>query len=842
MNRKNFLTVFCFFFAIIISFVVHYRWFNNLGIITYGDWLFIYPGALKEFVTIPYLWSTSGIGGVNLTSSGYPTILAFGLLEKIHLNYNISERLIYLIPLCIIGPASSFLLVKKFTKSAVAALVGTLVYCYNIYFLILNQSDFTILCAACIAPLALWCYITTIELRKFYLSIITGIILFTASIYEFRMFYIMCAIALLYAIYYFIFINKEYSYKSIFKYVALALIPFFMVAALNIYWLYPFYHTGLIATNDLFNRGLFGNNYLDIIHAITMTLPWWTGGFPSVFIVQKLQSYFWIIPIAAFFGLFLKRKDPNIIFFGIVGLLGIFLSKQVDNPFPNLYQYLYSNLIGFNAFREASKFFMVTAIGYSVLIGALIAWLLEHFTVDTGKVIAKYAIIIIVSGCMLYNTLPLVNGSFAASFQPKQIPNDYTILTNYIENQPEFFRTYWVPITSRFSYYDNLHPMVSAYDMTGGQWQSMYQYNDINSDIYYSIVRLMQEPIAESLLDAASIKYVIVPLNDSKEEESLFANGDKSFGNRQDFISNLNNLTFLKKINIGTKNLVIYENMGYKPDTYISLADDGDINYQFSNTKNIAIYNVLGDAKPCTPQTYQEIPTINQNLACKYVTYGISSNSIYDLTLGYDGNVSIINYYNNSYQDAQTISLNSTKETSYESLYNSPPNAQAITIIILTSGGTNGYTTDEKLTRINQITNENFLPNKTATPKTSISYQIINPTEKTFEIKEISQPELLSMSELTDSGWALFITKGGSTVGQVIDHLIRYNSFNSWVINPNQICSNTTECVKNPDGTYDITGTIEYVPQKQANKALLISVASGVIILLGLIFFWIKNL
>ncbi len=51
------------------------------------------------------------------------------------------------------------------------------------------------------------------------------------------------------------------------------------------------------------------------------------------------------------------RKREYILFFALVALVGMLLGKQVSEPFPTLYNWLYETLPGFNAFREASKFY-----------------------------------------------------------------------------------------------------------------------------------------------------------------------------------------------------------------------------------------------------------------------------------------------------------------------------------------------------------------------------------------------------------------------------------------------------------------------------------------------------
>jgi hypothetical protein len=67
----------------------------------------------------------------------------------------------------------------------------------------------------------------------------------------------------------------------------------------------------------------------------------------------------------------------TVLFFALLFVLGIFVSKHVSEPFGNLYYFLYDRLPGFNAFREASKFYILVVLGYAVGIGALVQGLLS---------------------------------------------------------------------------------------------------------------------------------------------------------------------------------------------------------------------------------------------------------------------------------------------------------------------------------------------------------------------------------------------------------------------------------------------------------------------------------
>ncbi len=70
--------------------------------------------------------------------------------------------------------------------------------------------------------------------------------------------------------------------------------------------------------------------------------------------------------------------------------------------------------------------------------------------------------------------------------------------------------------------------------------------------------------------------------------------------------------------------------------------------------------------------------------------------------------------------------------------------------------------------------------------------------------------------------------------------LVNYN-FNSWIINPVQICSDSTSCRQNPDGSYEIEFVAEFWPQKLADFSLTFSILAAFIYLCHRAFVRKKN-
>ena len=162
----------------------------------------------------------------------------------------------------------------------------------------------------------------------------------------------------------------------------------------------------------------------------------------------------------------------------------------------------------------------------------------------------------------------MLTGEVKTLFVAKKINNDYLIVKNFVEKKNDFFRTFWVPQGSHFSYASAVHPLAD--------W-SIFSNIEINNVAEQVIerkltpgevqARLMSKSYANFLLDIFSVKYVFIPLRDSVNDDDLFL---YELEGRKYYIAQLDKLPYLSKINIGTKDIVAYENKNYKPHIYVT--------------------------------------------------------------------------------------------------------------------------------------------------------------------------------------------------------------------------------------------------------------------------------
>ncbi|OGZ67606.1 MAG: hypothetical protein A3D35_02450 [Candidatus Staskawiczbacteria bacterium RIFCSPHIGHO2_02_FULL_34_9] len=579
----NFLRKYWWHLLVILGLIIIYhQWVLNPGIFSSSDWSFLYNESIRNNLLTINTWTSASMGGLNI---GLPLYFIYNFIWYIlrFLDYAFILKLTIFFPIIFVSFLSSFLLSKKILgNNFIASFISSLVFCFNTYFLVLQTSQLTLAAALSLSSLVILFFIKTLETKKISTAIITGLISFLCSAYEARVFYIMASVLFLYYLYY-TFIIDRISLKNILKNSFLALLPILITLLLNLYWIMPFLNISTIKQNDIFSSDLFGNGYLNIMRSLTLFHPFWTGTKLTDFVAQPIPLYFWFIPIFAFAGLIINRKNKNVIFFGIISLLGIFLAKQSADPFPDVYLWLFKNFPGFSIFREASKFYYLIALGYSILIGSFVDWLIK-LKVNSFKKYGSYFLIGFIAFIFLWNTKPLIIGEIGTMFVQKNIPNDYIVFKKFILDQNASFRILGTPDSSRWSIFTNDHPNISNANIINNKWKDFtdeFLASQGSRPINQSITSIFNQPFTGQLLSAASIKYVIVPIQDTANDDDFF----QYFGkDRNYYISVLDKETSLKKINIGTKDLVVYENEEALP--YIISLDNV---YLFDDTENMSL-------------------------------------------------------------------------------------------------------------------------------------------------------------------------------------------------------------------------------------------------------------
>jgi hypothetical protein len=551
---------------VVLAILLHIPWFAFGTILTHGDWQFRADQHIRDLFSHGATWlSFTDFGGANITLYSYPLrSLLWPLVVFLGFSYDIAIKVTLFMPIAILGFVAPFLLARRLTKNQWIALGVALFYGSTTYFLRKQTNHLPLALIYSLTPLILMAFMDALKFNTLARWTVVALTLALVAMYDLR---IIVIVGLVLVIYFVIF---HLNLQDIKRYARQIIFVGILFGLLSAYWFLPTIFGGLQgAVSSVAERGLFGNELFSLPNALTLHEYSWTGAKPNLFFIsQAIPWFFWILPFAAFsvflfVRVFSKREIRLVIFFAVVALIGIFLTKQSDEPFAFFYKWAYDTIPGFSLFREASKFYLLTAFGYA---GMLAFWLLGvRRTFSQGK--ARYmfaAAIMLVVVCSAANLKPLATGEIGTLFVSRQMPDDYQKLSTFLSSQKEYFRTYWVPNTSRWNFYSNTHPQISGAATSQSVWKDFSGFVGSSDDwaTREAIIRPFNQPYSNNLFDDASVRYVIVPLRDTQNDDDFFV----YYGNdRQYFISELDNVDFLKRVDLGLKNVVVYENEHSKP-------------------------------------------------------------------------------------------------------------------------------------------------------------------------------------------------------------------------------------------------------------------------------------
>ena len=581
-----------FYLSVAVNVAVHHLWFFSTATLTYWDTAFNFPEQLRQIASFQ-TWSLESLGRIAEIPSAYPYNYLSGLLARAGFSGAFIPRLVLFWPMVIVGALGSYLLVKKVSGSGVGGLVGSVVFNFNSFFIVHSSSQITIAAAIAWFPLTLYLFLELAEGPSLRRALACSVPLFVVSFLEFRVFYVCCLpLVLLYLFS----LPEGRARKGLPAYTGLFFLPLAVTILLNAYWLIPYYLGGLekglqdvIVGRPLFTGGIAGTNLLH--NAFAIFHPMWSGGKLEAFSVHPIPFYWFLVPLLAFSTLLFDklRRDGRVLFFSLLALVGIFLTKFIFPPFPGAYGWLYRNFPGFNAFREPSKFTFLIYLPYAVLIGCLVGHLLRRAGRGGWKPVAALLLAALVSLPFLAMAVPVATGSAGALFVGRDIPDDYLVLKDFLRAQPGFFRTLWVPTFSRWSYYDDDHPRVSCVEALKYDWKELQEAERSDLSIPENIVDILKRSFSAQLLRSASIAYVVVPLQDVANDDDFFVSYG---GDRQFFIDQLDGLDYLEEMDIGTQELAVYRNRAHDPLVFsprglCRLDPEGEIDPQYLLARSI---------------------------------------------------------------------------------------------------------------------------------------------------------------------------------------------------------------------------------------------------------------
>ena len=506
---------------------------NEILTLSSGDLPFFFEDQLGNFGPVPYLWdSLRGNGfGENFSAllwiRTYLTLSVFIFHSLFHFNWLVVQIIFFWVAFLLIALTSTYIFVKTlFNKSNLYFFVFFLVYFFNTYILmILEGGQVGIVLAYAIAPLVFALFYREITRGGFFLKgvIFASFALSLQTLFDLRIVYVTLLLVFAWWIYIFFTstLKEKITKKGLLSYASILIFPLCLSFLIHAFWILPTLLFGgaqsaislYIPTKDVLSFFSFAKfeDTFSLLHP-----NWPENIFGKAYF---MRPQFLIIPVLAFFSLlFVKDKMEKrlSIFFGLIALLGVFLAKGTNEPFGQVYSWLFSYFPGFSLFRDSTKWYLLTSFAYSVLIIITVTNISKLYFINKTKLFGKIAIMSVFISMWVLLILPIIyykKGTFVAHF----VPEEYVALKDFLLKENNFSRTLWIPTYQRFGYSSYNHPAVSAVDY--------YKTTDLNK-----IVKKLKTQEHAKELAQAGIKYIIVPfdsegeifLNDRKYDDSLY--------------------------------------------------------------------------------------------------------------------------------------------------------------------------------------------------------------------------------------------------------------------------------------------------------------------------------
>lgn len=684
--KRQYLMIFAYIVIIIWTFK---SWFMYASLSS-GDWDYQYRASLQNFSLLPYSWDTlsqNGLGGnvvylLPLLLYYHATI--FLLFNIFQASWVLIERIAWYWPYLILSFFSMFFLSRKIFRNMLANCLAGFIFLSNTYILMIvggGQMGYAI--GYSLAPFVLERFITTDnlfdnaenikyqisnsknaikKLKLLNVSIINGLVLSLLLLFDIRVTYITVIAVIVYFVIQLI--TAKFNPRLLIEIVTSLAISGLVTVFLHAFWLLPLVVTKQnpvqevgaaytsIGSVKFFSFAAFENT-LGLLH------PNWPENIFGK--VGFMKPEFLVLPLLAFGSLlFIKKSNSKnqiakiqikiqkfnnnetieqwnnkaILYFALLALTGAFLAKGVNEPFGKVYLWLFQHVPGFVMFRDPTKWYVLIALAYSVLIPFSL-YKISNFQFQIFKFKSKkesYSFLFILYSLFFIFWLFLIRQSILrqlnGTFATHSVPQEYTRLERMLSSDPRFYRTLWVPTKQRYGFSSPIHPTISA--------ENFFQTSNANT-----ILKKLQNRTTINILRNASIRYIIVP--DDSEKEIYLKDRTYNESLHTLFINGLQNNRFIT-FYTAVGNIKLYS-LSQNKDLFWLSSTQGAVSYQKMDqgTFSVAVDNgKLGEkvvfSESYDPQWKAEISNMYPIISSKYELFNsfiLPKNGNYTMTVYY---------------------------------------------------------------------------------------------------------------------------------------------------------------------------------------------------------------
>lgn len=490
-------------------------------------WIFWIPGVRtgtdyhfsqneNVIVTIsPFVWKeiniANGLGEyVVSTMWSQPLHTLFGTLALLGMSFEIRTKILMFLVLLI-----SFLSIRsllKFTNVGIwGEFIGSLFYLTNTFFvLLLDGGQLPLALAYGVLPAVILYFLKLCRFNNFLDKVTLSFYILILSILDIRLLFILTIIFCIYFLLQIIFFRNKNLIKV---YISIFIIPVFFLIGFHFYWLLPSILTRLPSLPAGYGKEVQVDflSFSNIGHSIFLQQPHW---YKNIFgKITNLNIEFIFIPLLVFTSLFLNRRHFITGFWLVVALVGIFLGKGSQEPFSQVYPWLFTNIPGFSVFRDPVKFYFLISLSFSILLAITIKQVIHlRFNNNlTNKLIKVFPYLVIIY--LIWLIRPVYLGQMTGLLSFPIFETEYSNLANKLKQDNNFSRIFWIPVKSPLGYTSSTHPVVEA--------SILSQKRSIAVGIkgtYETFNFLREAPYMGEIFDVAGIGYIAYPFLDSRRD------------------------------------------------------------------------------------------------------------------------------------------------------------------------------------------------------------------------------------------------------------------------------------------------------------------------------------
>ncbi|GEM_PF-1276033 len=476
-----------------------------------GDFPFSSSETVREGFNIPQVWSSRGNGMgryVLSTLWAWPVDFLYGMGAFLGLDFSVLERIIGIFPVLVFGIFGISRLLRRLGVSGIGKMASILVYVANSYLILLiDGGQLSVAMAYAFLPLTFLTFEDSLEgnLRK---KILAGLAVSILGFFDLRFVFVFLLILLLKFVYELLFLHSREWPHFLLSWFRSGLVILLVMVGLHSFWIF----SSFLAKPPQLPAGYLRKeqtqflNFANIGHATLLLQPHW---FKNVFgKVTHLKADFFLIPLLVFLAPILRKRDKTLGFWLFVLLVGIFLVKGSNPPLSEIYAWLFTNIAGFSFFRDSTKFFVLIALSYSVLVGIAvnelnkkIAWLARFLPLG----IFLYFVIIM---------RPVWLGKMTGMFSLPVYQKEFSFLENVLKSDENWGRVLWIPTRFPMGYSSLQHTALSATDLT-----EIRPFITGNVGTYEIFNFIRESKFVSQLFDVAGISYVVYPYPDERRED-----------------------------------------------------------------------------------------------------------------------------------------------------------------------------------------------------------------------------------------------------------------------------------------------------------------------------------